>query len=98
MLTFTSLLWVWKGEASAGVWYFLTVPDEQSGEIKAQAFEIPRGFRSVRVEARIGDVVWRTSLFPLDKGGYILPVKAEIRKRAKLSAGDEVVTRLTLLD
>ena len=34
MIAFTSLLWIWKGEA-AGRWYFLTVPDEQSAEIKA---------------------------------------------------------------
>ena len=94
MITFTSLLWIWKGEGQAGRWYFLTVPDEQSGEIKAQAFELPRGFGSVKVEAAIGDVVWRTSVFPLNTGGYVLPVKADIRKRAKLSVGDEVTTTL----
>ena len=97
MIDFTSLLWIWKGEA-AGRWYFLTVPDEQSAEIKAQAFSLPRGFGSVRVEAAIGDVRWRTSVFPLNTGGYLLPVKAEIRKRAKLAAGDEVAVALTLLD
>lgn len=97
MITFTSILWIWKGEA-AGRWYFLTVPDDQSAEIKAQAFELPRGFGSVRVEAAIGDVTWRTSVFPLNSGGYVLPVKAEIRKRAKINAGDEVATRLTLID
>jgi len=96
-VTFTSLLWIWKGEANAGRWYFLTVPDEQSAEIKAQAFELPRGFGSVKVEAAIGDVVWRTSVFPLNTGGYVLPVKADIRKRAKLSVGDEVTTTLTFV-
>ena len=89
-MTFTSLLWIWKGSDAAGRWYFLTVPDEQSAEIKAQAFELPRGFGSVKVEAGIGAVTWRTSVFPLNSGGYILPVKADIRKRAGLAAGDEV--------
>lgn len=97
MLTFTSLLWIWKGEGNAGRWYFLTVPDEQSAAIKAQAFELPRGFGSVRVEAAIGEVVWRTSVFPLNAGGYLLPVKADIRKRAGLSAGDEVSVTLELI-
>jgi hypothetical protein len=97
VLSFTSLLWIWKGE-QAGRWYFLTVPDEQSGEIKAQAFDLPRGFGSVKVEAAIGDVRWRTSVFPLNTGGYVLPVKAEIRKRAGIGAGDEVTTRLTFID
>ena len=98
MISFTSLLWIWKGSDAAGRWYFLTVPEEQSAEIKAQAFSLPRGFGSVRVEARVGDVAWRTSVFPLNAGGYLLPVKAEIRKRAKLAAGDEVTVELTLLD
>lgn len=38
MITFTSLLWIWKGE-QAGRWYFVTVPDDQSAEIKAHALE-----------------------------------------------------------
>ncbi len=94
MITFTSLLWVWKGEA-AGRWYFLTVPDEQCDPIRASGFETRRGFGSVRVEAVIGEVRWRTSVFPLNTGGYILPVKANIRKRAKLAAGDAVTVELT---
>ena len=96
MITFTSLLWIWKGEA-AGRWYFLTVPDDQSVEIKAHALGSPRGFGSVRVEARIDDVIWRTSVFPLNSGGYVLPVKAEVRKRAVLSSGDAVEATLSLL-
>lgn len=95
MIRFTSLLWIWQGEA-AGRWYFLTVPEEQSAEIKAHAFSLPRGFGSVRVEARIGDTAWRTSVFPLKAGGYLLPVKAEIRKRARLAAGDAVTVELTV--
>jgi len=95
-LTFTSLLWIWRGEA-AGRWYFVTVPDDQSADIKAHAFGSPRGFGSVKVEARIGDVKWRTSVFPLNSGGYLLPVKAEVRKKAALAAGDEVTVELELL-
>ena len=96
MIIFTSLLWIWKGEA-AGRWYFLTVPEDQSAEIKAHAFGSPRGFGSIRVEASIGDVTWRTSVFPLNSGGYLLPVKAEIRRRADIGAGDEVTVKLELL-
>lgn len=96
MITITSLLWIWRSE-SAGRWYFLTVPDEQSQEIRAQAFGAPRGFGSVRVEARIGEVVWRTSVFPLSSGGYLLPVKAEVRRKAGISAGDEVTVGLELV-
>ena len=97
MISVTSLLWIWKGSDAAGRWYFITVPEEQSAEIKAHAFGNPRGFRSVKVEAHIGAVSWRTSIFPLNSGGYLLPVKKEVRCKADLSAGDEVTVELELL-
>jgi hypothetical protein len=96
MITFTSLLWIWKGEA-AGRWYFLTVPEDQSAVVKAHAFGSRRGFGSVKVEATIGEVTWRTSVFPLNSGGYLLPVKKEVRCRAGIAAGDEVTVELELL-
>ena len=97
MITVTSLLWIWKGSDAAGRWFFITVPEEQSMEIKTHAFGSPRGFRSVKVEARIGAVSWRTSVFPLNSGGYLLPVKAEVRRKAGIGAGDEVTVALDLL-
>ena len=97
MITVTSLLWIWKGSDAAGRWYFITVPEERSDELRAHAFGNPRGFRSVKVEARIDDVIWRTSVFPLNAGGYLLPVKAEVRRKANLGAGDEVTVELQLL-
>jgi len=97
MITVTSLLWIWKGSDAAGRWFFITVPEEQSAEIKAHAFGSPRGFGSVKVEARIGNVSWRTSVFPLNSGGYLLPVKKEVRTKADLAAGDEVSVELKLL-
>jgi hypothetical protein len=96
MITVTAPLWIWKGDAVAS-WHFITVPEEQSDEIRAQAFGTPRGFRSVRVEARIDDVTWRTSVFPIRSGGYLLPVKAEVRRKAAIGAGDEVTVELELL-
>ena len=97
MIRVTSLLWIWNGSDAAGRWFFITVPEEQSAEIKAHAFGSPRGFGSVRVEARIDDIVWRTSVFPLNSGGYLLPVKAEVRRKADIGAGDEVTVELELL-
>jgi hypothetical protein len=103
MITVTSLLWIWKGEA-AGRWHFVTVPEEQSDEIRAHALGGPRGFGSVKVEATIGPptgsgqaVTWRTSVFPLNSGGYLLPVKKEVRCTADIAAGDEVTVTLELL-
>ena len=96
MIRVTSLLWIWKSDA-AGRWYFLTVPEEESDEIRAAAICSPRGFGSVKVEATVRDVVWQTSVFPLNGGGYLLPVKAEVRKRVGIGAGDEVTAELRLI-
>lgn len=49
------------------------------------------------VEATINDVTWRTSVFPLNSGGYILPVKAEVRRKAGIAAADEVSVTLELI-
>jgi hypothetical protein len=97
VITVTSLLWIWKGSDAAGRWYFVTVPEEQSDEIRAEAFGNPRGFGSEKVEACIGDVIWRTSVFPLNRGGYLLPIKAEVRRKAGLAAGDEITITLDVL-
>ena len=97
MIAVTGPLWIWTGE-SAGRWHFITVPEEQSMEIRAQALGQRRGFGSVRVEAAIGAVTWRTSVFPLSSGGYLLPVKAEVRRKAGIAAGDEVTVTLEVID
>ncbi|MFL6743249.1 MAG: DUF1905 domain-containing protein, partial [Sphingomicrobium sp.] len=55
------------------------------------------GFGSVKVEASINGVAWRTSVFPQKSGGYLLPVKKEVRCTAGIAAGDEVTLELELL-
>ena len=94
MITVTGPLWRWSGES--GSWHFFTVPEDSCGEIRAQAFAGPRGFGSVKVEATIHEVTWRTSVFPQKSGGYLLPVKAEVRRKADVAAGDEVTVKLEL--
>jgi hypothetical protein len=93
MITVTGPLWLWSG----GSWHFITVPEEQAAEIRAHSLLNRGGFGSVKVEAGIHDVTWRTSVFPQKAGGYILPVKAAVRRNADIAAGDEVTVRLKLL-
>ena len=96
MIEVTSKMWVWKGEA-AGSWHFLTIPEARSADFRAEAFGNRRGFGSVRVEATIGAVSWKTSVFPQNSGGYLLPIKADVRKRAGLAAGDDVTVSLEII-
>jgi hypothetical protein len=95
MITVTGPLWLWTGDN--GSWHFISVPEELSDEIRAHCFAYRRGFRSARVEARVGDVTWRTSVFPIKSGGYFLPVKAEVRRKAAIAAGDEITVEIELL-
>lgn len=95
MIQVTGPLWLWSG--GQGSWHFLTVPEEQSDEIRAHGLAHRGGFGSVRVEARVNGVAWRTSVFPQKSGGYILPVKASVRRDAGMAAGDEVSFELEIL-
>lgn len=96
MITVTAPVWLWNAEK--GSWHFLTVPPQQAADIRFDSMGMRGGFGSVRVEACIGDVSWTTSLFPHREGGYILPLKADIRRRAGIVAGDEVTVGLRLAD
>ena len=97
MITVTAPIWLWS--EGKGSWHFLTVPPEQAVEIRllAQAAGPRRGFGSVRVAATIHGVTWHTSIFPQKAGGYILPIKSEVRRRAGVAAGDAVIVSLELL-
>jgi hypothetical protein len=95
VIAVTGPLWLWSGEG--GSWHFITVPEALAGEIRAHSLLSRGGFGSVKVEATIDDVTWRTSVFPVKSGGYILPVKKEVRCKAGIAAGDEVTVELELL-
>lgn len=95
MITVTTEIWLWS--EGKGSWHFLTVPAEDAVEIRAHSFGTRRGFGSVRVAATVNGVTWQTSVFPQKSGGYILPIKAEVRRRAGIAAGDEVMVSLELV-
>ena len=95
MITLTGPLQLWTGPDGSS--HFMTVPEGESLEIRAHSLMNPRGFGSVRVECTIGDVTWRTSVFPQKSGGYFLPVKADVCRRAALAPGDAVTVNLDLL-
>jgi hypothetical protein len=95
VIVVTAPLQIWSNEEGSS--HFLVLPDEQSDEVKAQAAFVRRGFGSVRVEATLDDVRWRTSLFPRKDGGYFLPVKIDVCRKAGIVAGDEIMVALELL-
>lgn len=92
-------VWLWQGADGApakGAWYFLTIDGETAQAIRAGATRAD-AWGSVRIAATIGATTWRTSLFPSKQaGGWLLPLKATVRKAEKLAEGAVIEAVLTL--
>jgi hypothetical protein len=79
-------------------WHFIPVTKKVGQEIKKTFGGNSRGFGSLPVEVTIGSSVWGTSIFP-DKysGSYILPLKAKVRNKEEVMAGDVVAFVIKLM-
>jgi hypothetical protein len=88
----TGALWLWRPEPPAkAAWHFITIDGQTAAEIRYEALGRTGGFGSIRVAAMIGETRWHTSLFPSKaQGGFILPVKADVRRAEGISEGDEI--------
>ena len=78
-IEFTGNIWFWRGPAP---WYFVTVPEMESLDLKAISGFVTYGWGMIPVNVRIGKTEWKTSLFPKDSR-YIVPIKASVRKSRK---------------
>jgi ribosomal protein L31E len=95
VFNFTSTIWMYHGKAA---WFFITIPKDISDLIKFHTSHMKTGWGSVRIKAKINQTSWKTSLFPDSKSAaYLLPVKAEIRKKAKIQEGDDVAIEIEVL-
>ena len=90
MIEFDGIIWFWHGPSP---WYFVTVPEEQSLDLKAILGFVTYGWGMIPVTVRIGETEWKTSMFPKD-GRYIVPIKASVRNAENLGLGDHVTIRL----
>jgi hypothetical protein len=88
MIEVAAPLIAWRpSDPSSGGWHFVSVAGDPAAEIRFAALGTASSFGSVRVTAVIEGTKWKTSLFPQkETGGFLLPVKAEVRRREALSA------------
>ncbi|MFD4576624.1 DUF1905 domain-containing protein [Streptomyces sp. NPDC058417] len=91
-LVFEGRIIEWRGPAP---YFFVSVPDEECGEIREVAAMATYGWGVIPVAARIGGTDFTTSLVPR-QGGYLLPLKNAVRLPQKLGEGDEVTVALTV--
>ncbi|MEK7146411.1 MAG: DUF1905 domain-containing protein [Patescibacteria group bacterium] len=83
-----SKVWLYPGMSG---WHFISVPKKESEQIKEVFGALKRGWGSLPVEITLGKSTWRTSIFPDKKSGtYLLPLKADVRKKERILNGDSV--------
>ena len=84
---------VWLYPRMTG-WHFVSIPQDISEDIKNHFGDMKRGWGSLPVLVTIGKTSWKTSIFPDKKaGGYLLPIKSDVRKKEAIVA-DHNVTML----
>lgn len=97
--SFDDVIKLWVGSKST--WHYVSLPQAMSDEIHtlSQYHQTKRrGWGAVKVEVRVRDQHWHTSIFPaFDDGRYALFLKADVRKQLGVAAGSEIPVTLTLL-
>ena len=94
-ITHTGPLWRWTTPSAPAAWFFVTIDGEAGEALSGTALMRrlegnSRGFGSLKVAATIGGTTFKTSVFPSKETGWLLPVKASVRKAEGLTAGDAV--------
>jgi hypothetical protein len=98
VIVFDAQLWEWDARPTES-WTFVSLPDDESDEIREITAGPRRGFGAVRVSVTVGGTRWRTSIFPGGKdGAYVLPVKKAVRKAENLDIGDIATVTVELVD
>ena len=101
-ITHTGPLWRWTTPSAPAAWHFVTIDGVAGEALSATALMrrlegLSRGFGSLKVTATIGETTFNTSVFPSnEQRGWLLPIKASVRKAEGLSEGDAVALVLTL--
>lgn len=89
-------LWKWQSEKAA--WHFVSIDTHTSEEIKIRREpSLGGGFGAIKVEVTIGDTTWETSIFPSKTKGFILPIKASVRKNENLKEGNTINISFAIL-
>ncbi len=72
-------------------WHFIFVEKKYSEKIKKDFGANSKGWGSIPVAVQVGKTKWETSIFPDKKsGGYLLPLKSQVRKKEEIFADDKI--------
>lgn len=69
----------------------MSLPETLSVEIRNQFKREEEGWGRLKATAKIGNTEWKTAIwYDTKKSTYILPLKAEIRKKENLEVGKTI--------
>jgi len=91
-LEFTGPILYWRGPSP---YFFLRVPADESEDLLELGAEVSYGWGMIPVEVTLQGLTWETSLWPKD-GGYLVPIRAHVRKKLAIDADDVVTLQLTV--
>ena len=81
---------IWRHHTPGG-WYFVSIPMDISKEIRQNLQWQEEGWGRMKATARIGETRWESAIwFDTKKNCYILPIKAEIRKKTTLELNHNI--------
>lgn len=91
-IEFSGEVWYWRGPAP---WHFVSIPAEHVDDVADSARRLSYGWGCLPVSARVGETEFTTALIPKD-GTYLVPLKADVRRRERLEVGDQVAVRVQI--
>lgn len=85
---FKAVPWQYTGQ---GAWIFVSLPKKLSQEIRTAFEDTEQGWGRLSATASIGSSEWKTAIwFDTKADTYLLPLKAEIRKKENVVIGKSV--------
>lgn len=92
--SFRAKVWIYEGP---GGWHFITLPKKLAAEIRLFHGQKAKNWGSIAVITTVGKTIWKTSIFRDTKSeSYVLPLKAEIRKKEKIAVGKMLPVRIEI--
>lgn len=80
----------WQYSAPGG-WYFVSVPEAISKEIRETLKWQEEGWGRLKITAETGSTRWKTSIwFDTKRNTYLLPLKADVRKKEKIENEEDI--------
>lgn len=81
---------LWQHNASGG-WYFVSFPQKMANEIRRNLKWQEEGWGRIKAVAKVGNSQWDTAIwFDTKRKTYLLPIKAEIRKKESVLPGYQI--------